>query len=396
MSLLQVEPLTSCPAVRSGVPGHGVTWEHALLMPRANLTGALRFAMSALLLIGALAEAASISDFAGTGKAGFAGDGGPAREASLNAPFGITRGPDGAIWFCEYQGHVVRRIDQQGIITTIAGSTNAAFGGDGGPASKSALNHPHEIRFDRAGNLFIADTSNHAIRRIDAKTLVISTVAGTGKAGYSGDGGPAAAATLNSPISLQLDGQGNLFVGDIGNHVIRRIESHTGVIMTFAGTGKAGPTPDGAAITGTPLNGPRSFDIDERGDLWLATREGNQVLHLDVAKGVIRHVAGTGKKGYSGDGGPAKEATINGPKGIAVGRDGTLFLADTENHTIRRIDAGSRLITTLAGTGRRGRGADGDSLASALAQPHALWLEPDGTLFVSDSLNHRIRIVRSR
>ena len=349
-----------------------------------------------LLLCVEAAEAATITTLAGTGAPGSSGDGGPALEARLNAPFGIVRGPDAAVWFCEYQGHTVRRIDSNGILSTVVGSTQADFTGDGGPARAGTLNHPHEIRFDRKGNLFIADTSNHAIRRVDAKTRTITTIAGTGKPGYSGDGGLATAAQLNLPISLQLNPQGDLYICDIGNHVIRRVDAKTGRISTFAGTGKSGAPTDGAPITGTPLNGPRSLDVDVSGDLWLATREGNQVWQLDVAGNRMRLVAGTGRKGLSGDGGPAKRATLSGPKGIAIGSDGVLYLADTDNHVVRLIDPKRGVIERYAGTGQRGAGGDGDALASTLAQPHALWVDPDGTLFISDSLNHRVRVLTVR
>lgn len=351
---------------------------------------------SAVLSAGLVAKAASLSTIAGTGVAGYSGDGGPAAEAKLNAPFGLVRGPDGAIWFCEYEGNVVRRIAPDGIITTVAGTGLAGFTGEGGPAAKATLNHPHEIRFDSHGNLFIADTSNHAIRRIDARTRVITTVAGTGKPGYSGDGGAAVAATLNLAISLQLNSADDLFICDIGNHVIRRVEAQSGRISTVAGTGKSGAPPDGAPTVGTPLNGPRSLDIDAAGDLWVATREGNQVLRIDLSRGVIQIVAGTGKRGFLGDGGSAKRANLNGPKGIVVAPDGSLLLADTENHVIRRIDPKRDTIERLAGTGMRGAGPDGDPLTSSLSQPHALWRDPDGTVFISDSLNHRIRVWRSR
>lgn len=188
-------------------------------------------------------SAATISTFAGTGVKGFSGDGGPATQAQVNNPFGVVRGPDGAIWFCEYDGQVVRKVTADGNIHTVAGSGKKGYSGDGGPALAATFNLPHEIRFDARGDLYIVDMGSHAVRKVDLKSGVISTFAGSGKTGYSGDGGPAAAAQFKNPHSIQFDPAGNLFICDIGNHVIRRVEAKSQVITTFAGTGKPGPTP---------------------------------------------------------------------------------------------------------------------------------------------------------
>jgi streptogramin lyase len=329
-----------------------------------------------------------VATFAGTGQAGHGGDGGPATSAQLGNPFGVVRGPDGAIYFCEYDGQRVRRVGKDGTISTVAGSGETGAGD--GPALKASFNKPHEIRFDARGDLYVADMMNHAIRKIDLKTGLVSTVAGTGQPGYAGDGGPAAAARLKQPHSLQFGPDGDLFICDIGNHAIRRVDK-SGAISTFAGTGKAGATPDGAPIQGTPLNGPRSLDFDAQGRLWLATREGNQVFRLDPKEGKIHHVAGSGKKGFTGNGGPARDATLSGPKGIAVAPNGDVFLVDTESHSIRKIDAKTGRLELVIGTGEKGDGPDGPALACRLARPHGIWLDPDGTLFVGDSENHRVR-----
>ena len=332
-----------------------------------------------------------VGTFAGTGQAGRSGDGGPATAAQINNQFGVVRGPDGAIYFCEYDGHLVRRVGKDGVITTVAGTGAAGYAN--GPALKASFNKPHEIRFDARGDLYVADMVNHAIRKIDLKTGLVSTFAGTGAAGYGGDGGPAVEATLKQPHSIQFGPGGDLYICDIGNHVIRRVDP-SGKISTFAGTGKAGPTPDGAPIQGTPLNGPRSLDFDAQGRLWLATREGNQVFRLDLKEGRIHHAAGTGKKGFTGNGGPAREATLSGPKGIAVGPDGDVFLVDTESHSIRKIDAKTGRLELVIGTGEKGDGPDGPPAACRLARPHGIWADPDGTLFVGDSENHRVRRLR--
>ncbi|MEO6002519.1 MAG: hypothetical protein ABIZ04_12280 [Opitutus sp.] len=362
----------------------------------------MRFPAFALLLLSvgiatASAQEWTVATFAGTGAVGYSGDGGPAGLAQLNAPFGLVRGPDGALWFCEYGGHRIRRIAPNGTITTVAGNGQKAYAGDGGAALDASFNQPHEIRFDAAGNLFVADMVNQVIRRIDVNTGIISTIAGKGRQkGYAGDGGPATEALLNSPHSIQFGPDGSLFICDVANHSIRRVDLKTGLISTFAGTGKAGPTPDGSPISGTPLNNPRSLDFDRAGNLWLVTREGNEVFLFDLTTQKIRHIAGTGRAGFTGNGGPALEATLSGPKGVAIDGDGNVWLADTESHSVRRINRRTGTIELMLGTGQKGDGPDGDPLQCALNRPHGLWVDADGTVFVGDSENHRIRVLRRK
>ncbi|MBU6180662.1 MAG: hypothetical protein KGR69_13440 [Verrucomicrobia bacterium] len=354
-------------------------------------------ALSAFLLPSLSAAADwTITTIAGTGKPGFSGDGGPALKAELDNPFGIVRGPDGAFYYCEYTGQRIRRIGKDGVISTVAGNGKTGFTGDGGPALEATFNKPHELRFDAAGDLYIVDMVNHAVRKVDMKTGILTTLAGTGQPGYSGDGGPAAKAQFKQPHSIQFGPEGDLYVCDIGNHVIRRIDMKTGLISTFAGTGKAGDTPDGSPIEGTPLKGPRSLDFDKDGNLWLATREGNQVFRFDLKAGRIHHVAGTGKGGFTGHGGPAKEATLSGPKGITVDAAGNVWLADCESHSIRRIDAKTGRIELIAGTGKKGDGADGDPLKCELARPHGIYADADGGIYIGDSEAHKIRVLRRK
>ena len=348
-----------------------------------------------LILAAASLSAASVSTFAGTGEKGFAGDGGPATAAKMDNPFGVVRGPDGAIWYCEYGGQRIRRVDKDGQITLIAGTGKAGYSGDGGPAKAATFNLPHELRFGpKRGNLFVVDMQNHAVRKIDVKTGIISTVVGTGKPGYSGDGGPAEQAQLKQPHSIQFDGNGDLFICDIGNHVIRKVDMKTKRISTIAGTGQPGATPDGAPVKGTPLRGPRSIDFDAAGNLWVCTREGNQVFKLDLKADKITHIAGNGKKGFTGNGGPAKLATLSGPKGVAVDAQGNAWLVDTESHSIRMIDAKTGNLELMLGTGAKHDGPDGDPLKCGLARPHGIWVDPDGTVFVGDSENHRLRVLK--
>jgi streptogramin lyase len=335
-----------------------------------------------------------ISTFAGTGEQGGTGDGGAATRAKIDNPFGVTRGPDGAIYFCEYTGQRIRKVTPDGIIHTVAGSGQKGYSGDGGPALKATFNLPHELRFDAAGDLYIVDMTNHAVRKVEMKTGIISTIAGNGQPGYSGDGGPAIKAQFKQPHSIQFGPEGALFVCDIGNHVIRRIDMKTGIITTFAGTGKPGATPDGAPIVGTPLKGPRSLDFDPAGNLWLCTREGNQVFKFDLLAGKIHHIAGNGKKGLTGNGGPAKEATLSGPKGIAMDAEGNAWLADCESHTLRMVEAKTGRIHLIVGTGQKGNGGDGAPLKCELARPHGVFVDADGSIYIGDSEAHKVRVLR--
>jgi streptogramin lyase len=341
------------------------------------------------------AQAAStIKTIAGNGTAGSSGDGGPAAAATLNNPFGIARGPDGALYVCEFAGHVVRRIDDKGIITTIAGTGTPGYSGDGGPAVKAQLNQPHEIRFGPDGALYISDMSTQTIRRVDMKTGLISTFAGNGTKGFSGDGGPATAAQLKDPISIQFGPDGKLYVCDIGNNRIRAIELKTGIITTVCGSGKKEPTPDGAAFTPeTPLNGPRTIDFDRNGHAWIALREGNAIYSADLKTRKLSHVAGTGKSGFKGNGGPAKAAELSGPKGLTVAPDGRVFVADTESHSVRVVDPRSGRIEAVAGNGKKGAGTDGPATACQLSRPHGVFFDKDGTLYIGDSENNTLRAV---
>jgi streptogramin lyase len=335
--------------------------------------------------------AAEIRTIAGNGSEEFSGDGGPAIKAGIGGPFGVTLGPDGALYVCSISSHCVRRIDEKtGLVTTVAGSGKKGYEGDGQSATSALCNEPYEVRFDDEGNMFFVEMPNHLVRRVDAKTKVISTVAGSGQPGFSGDGGPAVKAQLRNPHSIALNG-GWLYIADIANHRVRRVNLKTGVIDTLAGTGEKGPTPDGTPVAGTPFNGPRAIDFDDRGQMYLALREGNAVYRIDLRREKISHLAGTGKQGNSGDGGAAVEARLNGPKGIAIGPGGDIYLADTENHTIRVIRAATGQIETIVGDGTQGDGTDGDPRQCRLNRPHGVYVDTHGDVYIGDSSNHKVR-----
>jgi hypothetical protein len=337
------------------------------------------------------AEHSEVHVLAGTGAPGFSGDGRDAKEAELNQPFGVIRGADGSIYFCDTTNHRVRKIEEDGTISTVAGNGLAGYSGDGGPADQASMREPYEIRFDRAGDLFIVERLNHVVRKVDAKTQRISTVAGTGKPGFGGDGGPGTNAQLNEPHSIQFDRAGNLYICDIRNHRIRKLDTATGVITTFSGTGEAKMAADGSAFANAPLLGPRAIDFDPDGNLWLALREGNAVYKFDLKAGTLHLVAGVGgKPGYSGDGRSAKRAVLGGPKGISIAPNGDVYLADTESHTIRKIDPKSGTIELVAGTGQKGPGTGKDPRAFALSRPHGVFVDKDGKVLIGDSESHRV------
>jgi len=341
------------------------------------------------------AHAATVSTFAGTGVKGFSGDGGLADKARLNNVFAVARGPDGFLYLCDMDNARVRRVGPDGKIETYAGSGEKGYSGDGGPADRAALAMPYEMAWDSAGNLFVVEMGNHCVRRVDAKTRVITTIAGTRKAGFSGDGGPATKAQFNQPHSLAFDAAGDLYVCDILNHRVRKIEMKTGLINTWSGTGKAKTSPDGSPITGADLHGPRALAFGTDGKCYLALREGNALLLLDPKANTLKRVAGTGQSGFSGNGGPALEAKLAGPKCVSLDASGNVYLADTESHSIRYLDVKKGTIEVLVGNGSKGDGPDGDNpLNCQLARPHGVFVDKDGSIFIGDSENHRVRVWR--
>jgi len=365
--------------------------------PRAPSRPTASLALACFLLFAAgsweCAAGWVVETVAGDGVAGYSGDGGLSTKARINNPYGVALGPDGALYFCEIGNHVIRRAAKDGVISTVAGTGAKGWSGDGGPALKAALNEPYEIRFDRGGAMVFVEMRNHLIRRVGPDG-VISTLAGGGGAGFEGDGGPATQAKFNQPHSIQFDAEGNLWICDIGNHRLRRIEKASGLLATQGGTGERKPTPDGSRLSGTPLNGPRAVDFGPDGAAWLALREGNQIVRVDPGGNTVRRVAGTGVSGFSGNGGPSLEATLSGPKGISVGPDGNVYFADTESHSVRRINIRTGVMELVAGDGKRGDGPDGPAGSCRLNRPHGVFAAPDGVIYVGDSENHRVRAIR--
>ena len=343
----------------------------------------------------AFVMAAPVRTIAGTGEKGYSGDEGPAAKATMNNPFGITRGPDGMLYFCEFEGHVVRRIDGKGIITTVAGTGMAGFGGDGGPALQAQLNKPHEIQFGADGRLYISDMSNHAIRALDLKTGVLSTPIGTGKAGFGGDNGAGDKAQFKDPISQTFGPDGLLYICDLGNQRIRTWDPKTGLVQTVCGSGQKAAPADGASFSpATPLSGPRTIAFDAAGQLWLALRDANSLYRVDLKERVLHHIAGTGKSGFAGNGGPARNAQLAGPKGLAVSASGKIYIADTESHSIRAVNPKTGIIDVVVGDGKKGPGPDGMASQCQLARPHGVFIDKDGTLYIGDSENHVLRAVK--
>ena len=335
----------------------------------------------------ALIAAESFIVFAGGGNAV---DGGPATGVKLIQPFSIVVNADGSAWTAEQDGNRIRRMTSDGSITTVVGTGVKGTAGVGGPGTKAEVNGPHHLLVLPDGRLIIADTYNKRVLQFDAKTGVVAAFAGTGETGFSGDGGPAVSATTSDAYSIALSkDKETIYLADIQNRRIRAIAIKTGIITTVAGNGAKGAPKDGELAASAPLMDPRSVAVDADGRLYILERNGN-CLRVVENDGKIHTVVGTGAKGNSGDNGDAKLATLNGPKDLFIDHDGTVLIADCENHVIRRYDPKSGQITRVAGTGTKGNGKPGKPLETALDRPHGVHIGPDGSLYICDSNNGRI------
>jgi DNA-binding beta-propeller fold protein YncE len=305
--------------------------------------------------------------------------------------------PDGTMIIVEMvTGNRVLRVDRSGHLTVIAGTGVKGFSGDGGLAKAAQVNGIHNLAIAPDGAIYLADSWNYRIRKIDPKSGTITTVAGTGKKGFSGDGGPANHADFSTIIQIALSPDAkHLYVADIDNRRIRRIALDTNTVETVAGNGQKGVPADGAPARTQPLVDPRAVVGAADGSFYILERGGHALRYVDVA-GTIKTVVGTGKSGLSGDGNPALQATMNGPKHLCLDRDGTVIIADAENHVIRRFDPKTGIISRVAGTGRKGQaGLGGDPLQCELSRPHGVTVAPDGALYITDSYNDRIlRLVK--
>ena len=394
-----------------------------------------------------------ITTLAGTGDIGCSGDGGPTRDARLNEPKSLTIAGH-ALYIADAENHRIRKVDlHTGIITTIAGSgtqtssvvassvaassepppdfpdldplaepvktkdekvvqlsdqsgmvrfvTGAAerglYKGDGGPALEATLNFPSATAVDSRGTVYIADTFNHRVRRVDARTGVITTMAGSGKARFGGDGGSADKALLNEPVALALDEpRSRLYIADLANYRVRVVDVSAGTIATYAGNGTQEYDGDGGPALQAGLSGPSGLAVDGEGNLYIADTFNGRIRKVDVATGLINTVAGDGTE-YRYQGMPNEFSTgLSRPAGIALGVDGRLYITDSDNHLIRMWNPKTKIITAIAGNGKADFGGDGGpATAASLSYPFGVAVDAAGTVYIADTFNHRIRCIQA-
>ena len=320
-------------------------------------------------------------------------DGGPATEAFVSNPRGLAVGPDGAVYIADMQSDRVRRVDAEtSVITTVAGSGGRGYGGNGGPATEAYFLNPYDVAVDQDGRLLIADTLNGQVRRVE-QDGVIHALAGVGVGGSDrGDGGPALAASFTTAHSVACGPDGRIYIGDMSGR-LRVVDPRTGTIETFAGTGQAGYSGDGGPATGARIGGPSSIAFDRDGNLYFADLTQHVVRKVDAA-GTITTVAGTGEPGYSPDGTPALEAKLFKPLGVAVTPEGTVYFSDSRNNRVRTIGADGTLQTVAGGDLAGDAGDGGPATRAKLNEPHGLALYGDDVLLISDHYNNRIRAVK--
>jgi sugar lactone lactonase YvrE len=332
---------------------------------------------------------------AGTGVRGFSGDGGPANEADLHRPFGVAVNAAGELYIADTLNYRVRKVDASGTISTVAGDGVAGFAGDGGPATSGRLNQPQGLAFDTAGNLYIADVGNQRVRKVDTGGT-ITTVAGSGAQGFAGDDGPAVDAAFQFPVAVTVDADGDLFIADQNNHRIRKVDP-AGTITTVAGTGVAAYSGDGGPATSAQLNAPRALDADADGNLYVADTFNHRIRRVDTT-GTITTYAGSGIGAFYGDGGPATSAGLQHPRGLEMTAAGVLVIADTNNAAVRAVLADGSMIT-LAGYACApnwppcaGFDGDGDVPTEAMFDfPQDVAADADGVLYIADERNDRVR-----
>jgi sugar lactone lactonase YvrE len=334
------------------------------------------------------ANAQIITTVAGNGTGGFSGNGGQATAAELNQPYGVLCDASGNFYIGDFSNNVVRMVNTAGIISDFAGNHIAGFSGDGGQATAAQVSLPAGISRDGAGNIYIADASNERIRKVNTSGI-ISTIAGNGTMGYSGDGGPATAAELKEPFGTAIDAAGNVYIADYQNSRIRIVNT-SGIIETFAGNGVSGYSGDGGQATAAAINQSTGVALDGAGNLFIADYLNNRVRMVNTS-GIITTFAGNGTAGYSGDGGQATAAEINQATGVIVDVSGNLYLQEWSGFRIRKVSA-SGVITTLAGDGNGGYSGDGGpATAAEINRSCGLSFDGSGNLYIADELNYRIR-----
>jgi sugar lactone lactonase YvrE len=325
-----------------------------------------------------------ITTVAGNGISGFSGDGGPAKSAMVSFPIGLTFDHSGNILFTDSGNYRVRKIDTHGIITTIAGTGVLGYSGDGGPAINATFSGTYGIAVDRSGNIFICDAGNNVIRKIDLSGIV-TTVAGNGTAGFSGDGGPATQAMLNLPYAVLPDASGNLYIGDFNNDRVRKVDT-TQKINTFAGNGSTGCLGDGGVATAASIGGARGMLLSG-GNLLIAGGGCSKVRTVNLSTNIINPVVGS-TGGYDGDGHSPLSTMFSGESALLLDKSGNLVIVDRGNNRVRVLTTSTQLVTSIAG-GYIGDGGQGT--ASALALPQAINFDRGGNLYISDTNDHRIR-----
>jgi trimeric autotransporter adhesin len=340
-----------------------------------------------------ITPAGIISTVAGNGNQGYSGDGGPAAAAQLFFPTGLAVNSAGNLYIADSRNNRIRKITPAGTISTVAGNGNRGYSGDGESATAAKLNHPSGVAVDSAGNLYIADSGNNRIRKVTAG--IITTVAGNGTYGYGGDGGQATAATLHEPFGIAIDSAGRIYFSDRWSHRIRKV-TPDGVITAVAGNGKelrmgeGGFSGDGAPATEAQLSGPSGVSVDSAGCLYIADMRNKRIRKVTPA-GIISTAAGNGGFGLSGDGGPATLAQLYEPQGMAIDSAGNLYIADRRNMRVRKVTPAG-IISTVAG-GRTGLGDGGLATSAPLFLPSGVAIDSAGNLFIADTYNHRVRKV---